>query len=786
MAEQEEIIIIQDDGTANTGDTNENISSEPQQEPNNEDQEVQKKKKILLIGGAAAVIILLITIIALLLIKKKSVHSDESSSITLINNKLSEKQKQVIEPSQLEKVIAKANYLYTNGNKQEALNLYEQIAVYSEAISQYNLGVAQIKEKQYDIALQSFQKAIDNHEKVCVSAINAAVCALHLNQQETFRHYIDLALAYLPKEINSPLYSYYYALIQYYKGNYVEALSALKHPSSDEYPKEKQLLRSRVDTLLGNYYDAIDTLSSPLYQKNALTLGLLYAHVGDMKLARKNLDLSQDQKEYPVRQQLALALIDLRSSLFQDAAVELKNVTSAYPEEVYSLYPIKVTLKDSVFQQESAQKKFRDDLNNDLWIRYEKIFYFAPYKVFNALSTISYIRKGTANIYIDDISTAKEYLEKSSSSSSVNFGIAQAIKKALSFKLRDANKQLQTLVQIQPKHSILHYDLALTYAQLGDIQNAYEHFTISYHLDSNNYLSGIFAIMCAEILHQDNSKFTSILKDNLANENDSEENTLYRTLFDISQNNFLTSSKWLDNTYQERPLYLIINNVIASKLGKDDIALKAVQKLSFLLPNDILPHLLYIDAKYKDSEIKTYARETLFYMKKQQLNYEDLYFGPYLTRYLYIQQALITGTIYPLEKTLEEKLNTTQENSEDIVYSLALSYLFSNNVEQSYILFNQLIDDFNINDDKTLFLGAVAAIAAKHHDNAIALLELAKLKNPQNAESRYALGLLYLEQKNNNGAAIQFGRINQVGFQSQYFNFDINTNALFFEKEHHL
>ncbi|MBU1746884.1 MAG: ATP-binding protein, partial [Chloroflexi bacterium] len=43
---------------------------------------------------------------------------------------------------------------------------------------------------------------------------------------------------------------------------------------------------------------------------------------------------------------------------------------------------------------------------------------------------------------------------------------------------REANEELQELVKIQPKHSILHYNLALTYAQLGDMVNAQSH----YHL----------------------------------------------------------------------------------------------------------------------------------------------------------------------------------------------------------------------------------------------------------------------------------------------------------------
>ena len=777
--EHEEIIIIQDEDAAISDFTDENSAFES----NKDDIAKQKKKKIIIIAATAAASLLLIAIA--LLLYKKVFHKDDLGSLNFMEKKSHKQPQKALEQSELEKIIAKANYLYTNGNKEEALNLFEQIALYSEGVSQYNLGVAQLKDKQYQKAFDTFKKAIQNNEKVCVSAINAAVCASALNEQESFRYYINLAYIYLPNEINSPLYSYYYALIQYYKGNNLEALSALNHPNSDEYAEQRQILKSKIDTALGNDYEAINALSKPSAPQNALPLGLLYANIGNLPLAQKYLENAISQNLDPLREQLALALVNIKAGELQEASKEINLLTDKYPTEVYEPYPIKTSLKDSLFDPEIAQKSFRKSIDNELWMTYEKIFYFAPYKVFNANTTISYIRKGNANIYIDDISSAKDYLEKSSSSSTVNYGIAQSIKKALSFRLRDANKQLQSLEKIQPKHSILQYNLALTYAQMGDIQNAYEHFKRSYHLDSSNYLSGVFTIMCAQILHVDNDKFNSILKDNLSNEPACEDTDLYNTLLSITQNNLIGSSRWLNNKYHERPLYLVMNVLIANNLNKNDIAQRSAQKLSFLLPHDIFPQMIYIDTKLKKAEIKEYSREMLFYMKKQNFNFEDLYYGPYITRYLYVQEALITGTLYPLQTQLEAVLNTTKESPEDILYLLALTNLFSKNAEKAYTIFSQLIDDYKINDDKTLFFGAVASIAAGHHENAIALLELAKMKNPEFTESRFALGLLYMEMKNNKGATIQLEKISEVGFNSNYFTFDIDTDNLYFQKEHH-
>ena len=780
MAEEnEEIIIIQEDDASATAGTTEN-SSELEIDYAAKD---AKKKKIVLIASAAAIFVLLLSIIGLLLYKKMH-HPEEGNLLELLKGK-SKEGKPTIQQSELEKIIAKANYLYANGNKEEALNLYEQIALYSEGVSQYNLGVAQLKEGQYEKALETFKKAIQNNEKVCVSAINAAVCAHELGQPESFKHYVDLAFTTLPNESNSPLYSYYYALIQYYKGNNLEALSALNHPNSDEYSTQRQILKAKINAALGNYEESIDAFSKISSPNNSLAIGQMYANLGDFSSSLQYLNNAVILAKDPLQELLSLALVNIKAGQLPEAAKQLNLITDKYQDQAYKPYPIRVSLKDTLYDPEVAQASFRSRIDSDNWITYQKIFYFAPYKVFNAATTISDIRKGNANAYIDDIASAKEYLEKSTSTSTVNYGIAQAIKKALSLRLRDANKQLLDLEKIQPKHSILQYNIALTYAQIGDIQNAYEHFKRSYHQDSNNYLSGIFAVMCSQMLHIDNEKFVSILRDNLANEKDGEDTDLYKTLINISQGNMLACSNWVNNKYPDRPMYLVLKTMIATKISNMELAEQSAKKLTMLLPHDIFPHMLYIDTKLKKAPTKQYARDMLFYMKKQSFNFTDLYYGPSITRFLYVQQALMTGTLYPLQQQLDQALATSQDSPIDIMYVQALANLYAKNSEKAYTLFNQLIDDYKINDDRTLFFAALAGIAANHHENAIALLELAKMKNPEFLESRFALGLLYMEVKNNKGAAIQFSHILQPNYESNYFNFDIDTEQLYFEKEHH-
>jgi len=776
MAETtEDIIIIEDSDAA------EALHHE-EEEAAQEEHKAPNKKKYIIIGGLVFFILLLI-VLGLILFLKSPQTQGEPDLRDDLDEKLDARVVEKVEPSKLENMIVKANYLYTTGSKTDALALYEKIAQYSEAISEYNLGVAQLKDKQYKLALETFSKAIQNDEKRCVSAINAAVCSLYLDDEKSFRYYIDLAYAYLPHEINSPLYSYYYTLISYYNQNYIAALSSLKNATSNEYADVQKNLYAKINALYANNYDAIEVMEKDFEENDDFSIGLLYARVGDYTLAASHFSESILKNIEPQKAQLALGLVKLKAGDVSSAAREIKNVTDMFPDTVYKDYPIRVKLKDSLFEPAKAHKVYKDEILFSKSTLYQKIFYFSPYKIFNANQTISTIQKGNANIYIDNVKIAQKYLQKSSASSSVNVGITRAIQKALELNIRDANNDLQKLVEIQPKHSILQYNLALTYAQLGDMEKAHEHFLRSYYLDAKNYLSGIYAVMSAQLINKDVHKIHSILKEAISIEELSEEIDLYTTLLHIVENNYVSAIDWLDHAYQERPLYLTLKVLIALKANKRKSAQKAAIQLTLLLPNDILPHIMYIDSHFNELESQEYAAKILSYLKEQNFNYTDLYYGPHITRYLFIQLNVLTGNLYFLREQLKSVLNASSKNTQEIQSALAMASLFDKQFEESYTLYNHLIDELKVRDAQTLFMAAVASTAADHHENAIALLELSKMKNENFYESRLALALLYLEAQNNEGATIQLSKINSNNFQSQYFDFDIDTVKLLFEKQ---
>jgi hypothetical protein len=290
--------------------------------------------------------------------------------------------------------------------------------------------------------------------------------------------------------------------------------------------------------------------------------------------------------------------------------------------------------------------------------------------------------------------------------------------------------------------------------------------------------------MTAQLVNKKYYKLKSIIKDAIALEDKSDDIELYKTLLYLSDGDYISAIEWLDKESKQRPLYLTLDILIATKLSKMDKAEESARKLLMIEPNDILPNIIYMDTKFANATKSQYAKETLKYLKEHSFTYDDLYFGPFITRYLFIQENLLSGRLYYLAKHLKEVLATTNEDTRDIESALALVSLYDKKFEESYTLYNHLIDELKVRDAYTLYLGAVASTAAGHHENAIALLELAKMKNGSLYESRYALALLYMEISNNDGAVIQLSRIQEDGFHSQYFDFNIDTDKLLFYKQH--
>ena len=706
------------------------------------EEEKKSNKKIYIIIALLLLVLIMLLLLLLVVVKKKK--EEKASNKFNIEKIVKKLEKNNLPKDELKILIKKANILYKSGKKEEALRLLEKIASYSESLSYYNLGVIKLQEKKYKEALEMFKKAIKNKESRTLSAINAAYASLMLNNKGLFEYYTNLAYLYLPELAKNKNYPYYYALVMYYKGYEYEAIPALK--TKTDYNPNK---------LLASIYEYLkDPIHAQQYEEDPLYKGLELAQIGEYSLAKNYLQ----QTSNPLGE-FALGLVELKLKEYKNASLIFKKYKNN------NIYPIYMFLKPSLFDIKIAQKEFKESFLKDKKDFYDLFFYYAPYKVINMNKTIEYLQKGISGIPLGAIEEAKNSLSKSAFLSNLNLQIAKAIRLALNGHIYLANKAFLKLFKKRQDSYIINYNLALTYAQLGDYKKAYDHFLRAYHLNPYDLKSGIFALYSADKLDIENGYLLASIKEDFTN-----KTILEKAMLSLYENDTVTLAAFTQREEKNSPLW-ILTNLSAKALLNKDYQNEAL-KLKIIFENDLISHLLYFYAKNKNLPINQIAQkfQPLFNNLLPYLN--SFYYGGKLPRDWFFEFTKISGLMPRVRILL---INKAKKESFDIIpvlKRLAFASFYTKHFEESYTIYNDLIDNKNINDPKTLYYGAVAAIGAGHHNNAIALMELAKLKNPLYPEPRFGLGLLWQEANNLNAASIQYSKIPN-GFESKFFDFNI-------------
>ncbi|WP_086269599.1 tetratricopeptide repeat protein [Campylobacter devanensis] len=728
------------------------------------------KKLLMLIGASILIFILLITA---LIAAFSGSDEPESQAIKLEEPKLITPPTitQKFQSSKIDSMLIKANKLYESGNKAEALKIYENIAVYNESLSNYNLGVSKMNQGLFKDAINSFKDAIANNENIAVSAINLAVCALEINDERLFEYYIDLANAFINRDSDVNLYEFYNALVNYYRGYYIEALHALDLSNSKYYTSQKEYLRSKILSYLHEDQEAIQAIKAVEDYDISLPLGLLHARLGEYKEAKKYLNKALvDEKNAPSTY-LAISLIDLKTGEFGSAAKTLKMLNDFNSTFVRDTYPIKTVLNPELFDINLAQNNYDLTKFFDQNSLYQILFYFTPYKAFNPKQTIEYIRKGGLSLFVDESSIADEYLETSGIVSKANVMLSQAIFKALNNKLREANSDFLEITKLYPNHSIVQFNLALTFAQLGDFAQAYKHFVTSYHLDPSNYIAGAYAIMAAKMIGRDAKRLTKEVMDTMDTDTNLDQDNIYKAMIQLTQGNQGALNDWLDKNYNESVLNIVFNIICAYITDRNDIVILATDKLNQKLPNDVLTNIIYSVTRFDVKNIKNYAKDIQVKFLTTKLDKGTLYGGATIIKTEYIKLLQIAGLLNIERESIIKDLKISSDNTKDILHTLAYLSLFTGHYEEAYTIYNELVNTEKEEDANTLFLASVASIGANHPDSAIAYLELAKLTNPTYSEARLALGFLYQEVGNIDAAITQYSGLGDSKYHSQFFTF---------------
>ena len=675
--------------------------------------------------------------------------------------------------SKLRDMVKQADSLYKQGRLDEALNLYNKIGKYESFLTSHNLGVTAMKEKKYDDALKHFQESIQSNENQCVSAINAAVVSLHLGKKELFDHYLTLAQKYLPAASKDPLYDYYYSLIMYYKKKYVESLSVLQNKKIEFYEDSQYKIAAAMLTGLNDYTNSINYLEK---QKDldSLSLGLLYSKVGEYASAIPHLINAQASNKKHDYASMALYMNYLKSGKMISAAKELAAIHKKYGNAISPQFPVELYLKHSLFNVAEAQKEYRKKFDYPEDLAYKLFLYFAPYRIFNANQVINYIRKGAKSFYIDDVTYAKEDLTHSRDLTRLNLEMTQGIKLATNYKIRSANEIFAKLSSNYKFDSMLEYNLALTYAQLGNYGLAYEHFTRSYSLDNTNKLSAIASVMSQRLARLgDGEDLINTLSDKLNQGDDDPQNEFYESL--ISYLRGIYSDRYLGITEEDRSVLNVFHKVVLANVsGEFEAEKEHANELNSLLGDNIVAGILQFFAHNRGQPRRNLAQNAINFMKNNRSFLDILYYGPIIAKELYIGMANISGTTYEIRDILRDRLIIEKHDVRGVIQALALVDIYLNFFEESFTLYNTLIDDFKEDDPMTLFFASVAAIGAGKKANAIALLELVALnQSTVNPEARFALAMLYQESNNLAATNNHLEVINSEDFRSEYFDFKV-------------
>lgn len=689
----------------------------------------------------------------------------------------------IIDPAptgELSEMIQKANILYNNGRVEDALEIFDKLALYSQSLANYNLGVIKIVEGQYKQAQEAFQKAIDGGDDVAISAINSAYVSYKLNDMKNFNHYLRLADSHLFNSINAPFYSYLYGMVYYYEKNYFESLSPLLNPNSLDYQAQNNLLASKVFLMFNDDYNALEYLKKSARPEDYLALGMLYARNGDYMQARNAINEFVYTHPNNFEAINALELIELKLHNYEEGARLLEE----FSKENAPNLPFKIVtgLNEELFDIHVAQQNFWNrKFEHRQSLQYKILFYYAPYKVFDSREVFQILSEGDFEWGAGRIDESQDSYIRSQTISRINRDIANGLKEIYVGDLRKALKIFLSNVEIYSQHSVLHYDIGLIYAQLGDYEKAYSYFSRAYNLNNKDILAGIFAMMSGQLVYQDVSRIASSITIDFLNMDfsDEREKKFLAALFEYVRSGNASHHGLEERAIGEKAIYYAFGAVSSMTKVDQQSIVAFLKKLHQMQPNDLATNILYKVAQNFGKDLKSISLDfSKAFRKGNFSNLHSLYYGGALVRELYVYLAFVTGNLSYVIDQLQEKLIAEEKSPNGTMQALGLAYIYNQNFEKAFATYNSLIDGLKEDDARTKFLGAVSAIGAGHYNNAVALLQISKLDSIASLESRYALGLLYQQTGNIKSAINLFSGISGRGFVSEFFDFKIDTSDI--------
>lgn len=747
------------------------------------------------LGGVGLLMLLLLValIVALLPSKKSDSTQQKDTQAQSIQLSQEEMAKLVAEPlptasenaqdSSVDNLIIKGNLLYDQGYRQEAYEVFRKIADYSQSIAKYNLGTMEFKSNAYENSIAAYGDSIQTGQNVSASSINAAVAALKLERFDLYSYYLKIANDNMSEIASEPFYSYAYALLSYYKDRYFEALSPLLNPNSPDFGTQNNRLAAHIFTIFGDDTNALEHLKKAANPEDNKAIGLLYARKAEYAKAKGRLMHYLQDHNNDVESLMAIQIIDLKLGNYSASAQNLDSIASN--KRIFNIakttYPIRVVINPELFDVSLAQKTFWErDFENKDKLGYKMLFYFAPYKVFDAKRALEEIAQASHLAHIN-ITEGRNVLLRSATTSKIDKEIIHTLVELESKDLRLALTFLKNATLSNPNHAILYYNLGLVYAQLGQYDDAYAQFIRAYYLDRNDFLSGIFAVLTGRFSHKNTDRIVSdMTQDFQEQEFDSPTNKAFiENFLNYINDNQIQESDWIEKARLKEPIFYALEFVYALKSKNKNAMLKHIDALKTIYPNDVVVNIMAILTKNFGDSLQDISISMYNLFNSDTLDLRPLYYGGALPRELYVYTGFITGSLQNQALIMQNHLMSQESNPRGVLQTLGLIHIYQRDFQKAYMMYSTLLDELQENDSNTRFLAAVSAVGAGNNADAVLLLQLAKMETPTAYEARYALGLLYQAAQNYKAAAASYSFISVANFRSEFFDFQIDTQKIY-------
>ena len=741
------------------------------------------------IAAGLALLVILLLIIAVMPSKKTKKPEQEATQESVVNEISQEEvQKLISAPlpttdedapdSSVDNLIIKGNMLYDQGYRQEAYQVFGKVADFSQSIASYNLGTMELKSQLYHDAIAAYNDGIQTGQNVSVSAINAAVAAFKIQRFDLYGHYIKIANDSLSDILNEPFYSYAYALVSYYEDKYFEALSPLLNPNSLDFSEQNHRLAAHIFTIFGDDSNALEHLQAAATPEDNKSIGLLYARKGEYEEAVSYLGSYISNHPDDVEALMALQLARLKLGQFASSAQILDRLEQ-YPKlfaQARKTYPIKLVINPLLFDMSVSQAAFWGrDFSRVGETATHILFYFAPYRVFDAKKALSEVSQ--ANAFTFNIAQGKKIFIRSQVTAKIDKEIIRTLVSLDSRDLREGLDYLQAVAKSNPNHATLYYNLGLVCAQLGRYDEAYTHFLRAYHLDQDDFISGIFAVILGRISHKDTQRTQAEITQRFYAKTASPETEHIRRLVRYMNNNRIANNEWAGRS--ESPFNLAISFINALNIKDKAIMQRYINDLKEIYPNDLVVNILSVLTRKFGESLRDVGVDMHILFRSDTLDLRPLYHSWLLPRILYVYMGFITGSLQNQAKIMEDHIIVQKEDPRGLLQTLGQISIFQKEFQKAYGIYNTLIDEFDEKDSRTLFLAAVAAVGAGRREDAGLLLQLAKMETTTIYEARYALGLLYQEAANYKAAKAAYSSISLADFRSEYFDFQIDAQKIY-------